>query len=65
MPEVCATYHRREDAAGDLWLDVNVNGLPFDSLGPFQTDAEFNAVLEDLQDMLRHTGAIDVPKVLS
>lgn len=65
MTKIMASYGRRQDPNGDLWIDVAVNGLAYDSIGPFETESELNAALGDLQDMMRHTGAVDMPRLLS
>ena len=65
MPNILATYGKREDENGDLWIDVSVNGLPYDSLGPFDSEREFHAAFDDLREMVLFAGGADVPRVLS
>lgn len=44
-----------------FWIDVKANGLPYDSLGPFGSEASREAAYEDMMDMMRMLGAVDLP----
>lgn len=43
---------------------VITNGEVFNDFGPFDTRAECEAVLDDLMNLMRASGAIDMPKVM-
>lgn len=57
---VLIEYFRRDDDDGH-WIDVKVNRLPYDSVGPFDTQAERDRAFDDLIDMSRQCGARDLP----
>lgn len=59
--DVIAVYIQRDAENGELWLDVIADGQLFDSVGPFGSQAERKACLEDLMEMMRSTGAFDMP----
>jgi hypothetical protein len=57
---VVAEYIFR-DADVDHWIDIKVNGVLANSIGPFPTADERQLALNDFLDMMRSTGAQDLP----
>ena len=62
--EVVAEYIFRTMSNGEYWLDVRVNGKAYAELGPFASEEERQRAHDDLLDMMRQTGAIDLPNFL-
>lgn len=57
---VVAEYiHRETD--GDYWIDVKADGVHVNSIGPFATTDERQMAQDDFLEMMRSTGAKDLP----
>lgn len=59
--EVVVEYLFRDMADGELWIDLKQNCEPHGSIGPFFSEAARQAALDDLLDMTRSLGAVDIP----
>lgn len=57
---VVAEYTHRE-TDGAFWIDVKADGVLVNSVGPFSTPDEREMALADFLDMMRSTGATDLP----
>lgn len=60
MTQVMVEHIKREED-GQFWVDVYVDRTLYDTIGPFDTEAECDRAHTDLLQMLRQSGAIDVP----
>ncbi|QOZ68870.1 hypothetical protein [Bradyrhizobium arachidis] len=47
-------------ADDEFWIDVAVEGVPAEPIGPFESLDEAQAAFGDLVDMMRTTGAQDI-----
>lgn len=56
-----ATFIFRDMSDDEFWMDVQVDGAPYGSLGPFESEGERMRAHDDVMRMLRETGATDVP----
>lgn len=61
MSSVIAEYAMVDDEDGKLWISVSVDRTPHDRIGPFETAAEREHAMDELLDMMREAGAIDLP----
>jgi hypothetical protein len=59
--EVMAEYIFRDTRDGEFWIDVKVNRIPYQSVGPFDTASERQRAHDDLLQMVRSLGGKDVP----
>lgn len=58
--EACIEYlHRETD--GEFWLDIRVNREGLSSVGPFSTASERQRAHDDMLEMMRAAGAVDLP----
>lgn len=58
VDQLVAYTLRGED--DEFWIDVAVEGVPAEPIGPFARLAEAQAAFGDLLEMMRSTGARDV-----
>lgn len=61
MSDAICQYIFRDMTNGELWIDVKVNAEPHGSIGPFDTEAARQSALDDLLEMTRSLGAVDLP----
>lgn len=59
--EVMVEYIFRDTRDGEFWIDIDVNGKPYQQLGPFDTATERQRAHDDLLGMVRSLGGKDVP----
>jgi hypothetical protein len=45
----------------ELWLDINVNGAHYATLGPFETAGERQRMHDGILETMRSLGAEDLP----
>lgn len=50
-------FERREDAAGQFWMDAIVDGQLHESIGPFYDEMACNVAIEDARQMLQECDA--------
>lgn len=53
-------YMLIDDSAGGLFIEILSDGVIRYILGPFDTQEQRQAVLDDMMQMMRELGAIDV-----
>jgi len=58
---VIVTYLFRDMADGTFWIDIHADGLPYGSLGPFEGEAARQEAHDEMTDLLRSQGAVDIP----
>jgi hypothetical protein len=56
--KVIVEYVCRDDPVGALWIDIDVNGKPHNSIGPFASPNERKNAFDDLLSMMRASGAV-------
>lgn len=56
-----AEYVIGESEEGEFFIRVFLDRQVYDTIGPFDTEAQANEVLEELLQMMRETGAKDMP----
>lgn len=59
---VVVEYLFRDMADGEYWIDLKQDSQPHGSIGPFFSEAAREAALQDLTDMTRSLGAVDLPE---
>jgi hypothetical protein len=62
---VTTEYLFRDMTNGEFFLDVVVDSLQYCTLGPFATEDERQRVHDDLTQMMRDQGAVDLPVTLN
>ena len=58
---VLAEYTMTETRDGEFWINLTVDHLPHDRLGPFATESECRRAYDDLLSMNKSLGAVDLP----
>lgn len=59
--QVIAEYIFRDMTNGDFWIDIKMNRELYGTIGPFDTEGERQRAHDDLLDMTRSLGAVDIP----
>ena len=54
-----AEYFKSERLDHTFWIEVYVDRKPYAELGPFASDVELDAALDDLMAMVRQEGGVD------
>lgn len=59
--EVVAQYSFYDASDGTFSISIKVNGQWATPLGPFDTATERQRVFDDMMEMMRSVGAVDIP----
>ena len=61
MKQALIKYSIRQYQSGNFYIDINVDGQPYHKINGFETLTECERAYEDLLQMQRQGGAVDLP----
>lgn len=61
MTDAIVEYFHCTTPDGNFWLEIVVNGNLQTLIGPFDTEAERQRAHDDMMEMMRQTGATEMP----